>query len=192
MAINQQFDIDEEGNDIPDAQVEEGVVLPDDELAKYTDAGGGIWNDYLVDNRYEKDLHRYMMGMTSPNGFKNASVAFVQLAAPTLLWVADWTASRFGKRPIIPKSDPPTTDWVLLDEQVEPATITALPDGVSAVYTISGIYVYGHKNPNASIIEDVCFPLPPYLEDSFPEGRHMQSSDLQANILCPTESQSSE
>src|ERR1700722_14672416 len=86
----------------PTAQVTIGTVTATDTLSKLVTNTTVIWNDYMVKNRYEGDNHIYMMGITSPNGFQGASVAFAQLASPTLLWIAEWTASCFGQQPVVP------------------------------------------------------------------------------------------
>ncbi len=171
------------------ASVAVGIVRAEDDFARYADDGGpaGIWTDYRVMSRYEKDGHRYMMPMTSPDEFQGASVAFVQLAAPTLLWIVDWTAARFATPPDIPDERAiqgvlvggifiqSSTDWVLLDQHLEPAMITVGPDGVTPLYRISGTYVYGHKKPHARLHQDVNFPYPPWLNKGinrqFPDGK---------------------
>ncbi|MDE2098093.1 MAG: hypothetical protein KGL39_12640 [Patescibacteria group bacterium] len=94
------------GNEgIPSAQVTIRKLGPDDTLGVINDIQSSsieVWTDYHIHNRYEKDKHVYMLPITSPGGFAGQSCAFVQLAAPTLLWIADWTAARMASSPIIP------------------------------------------------------------------------------------------
>jgi len=151
------------------AQVTEGVVTPDDQFAGYVTqpTPQTVFTDYVVNSRFEKDFHRYMLGMTTPTGFVRGTAAFVQLAAPTLLWVVDWTACRTAVMPVIPSTVTYDRNWVLLDEHVEPSMLTLAPDGVTPVYRISGTYVYGHQNPNLLINRNVYYPRPPWMQNRF-------------------------
>lgn len=126
-----------------------------------------IFTDYVINNRFEKDKHIYMMGVSSPTPFQGASVAFCQLASPTLLWIADWTGAKFASMPPIPNSTPTDPNWILLDEHYEPSMVTVGPDGVTPLYRISGTYFYGHRNPSKATIENINFGRPPWLEDVF-------------------------
>lgn len=165
----------------PEAKIDVGPISFDDSSAKYQEVGGdGTFADYHVVNRYEKDRHTYMMGVTSPNGFRGASVAFVQLASPTLVWVADWTACKAGAKPNIPDPTPADGDWVLLDDWWEPHMVTVAPDGVTPIYRISGTYIYGKLNPQSSTIDDISFPRPPWLQDSF--SRNVEQGLLQQGL----------
>lgn len=163
-----------------------GEVSADDSAAKYilpTD-GGFIWTDYEINNRYESDKKIYMMGITSPGGFNGASVAFAQIASPTLLWICDWTASRFNKQPIAPNSASVNTNWILLDEHLEPAMLVVGEDGVTPYYRLSGTYVYGNLNPSAIVANDISFTRPPWLEDVF--SRNMPLELFQSGLMEQT------
>lgn len=147
----------------------------------------GVWESCYISNSYDEDKHIYMMGVTSPYGtnfsfsagagsfstFNLFNTAFVQLTTPTLLWTMQWSAIKQGDRPQIP--DPTTlTDgnWILLSSHIEPEVVETLPDGFTYVYTIRGIYWFGHANPaNAKMF----FPKPPWLADSNPTGRAVTS-----------------
>lgn len=151
--------------------------------AKFIDSGPGddVTTRFLLKNRYEADRHIYMMGVTSPNGFQGAKAAFVQLASKTLLWISDWTLARFNKKPRIP--DPAVLDpnWVLLDEHIEPDGVTVGPDGVNPLYSISGIYVYGCRNPDTNTYGNVVFPRPTWLADVF--VRTINSQDMEQGLI---------
>lgn len=151
------------------AEVVEGVVEADDGNAAFITQPDGqtIYTDYLVTNRYEKDHHVYMMANASPTAYLGGTASFVQLAAPTVLWVCDWTASRTKYPPVIPTPVPYNPDWVLLDEHMEPAMVGLAPDGVTPVYRISGTYVYGRKRPSDQLNLDVNYPRPPWMQDVF-------------------------
>lgn len=138
-----------------------------------------IFVDYQVNSYYDRDKHTYMMGLTSPNGFNGQDAAFVQLAKPTVLWIVDWTASKMGRQPVSPSSTP-SVGWELLDEQLQPTMITVFADGVTPVYRISGTYIYGRRKPAATLNQDISFPLPPWLENSF--DRTMPNQYMQQGI----------
>lgn len=181
------------------SEIRIGPVLPDDTDAKFIEEGlENVYMDYRIQSRYEKDPHVYMMPVSYPTspayGLSTApastplgtttSVSFVQLAAPTLIWLVDWTCSRANKKPDIP--DPRISSefgWVLLDEQYEPYMIAVGADGISPVWRISGTYVYGHNNPSVVTVDDLTFPRPPWLMD-FVE-RNIPRSMLKYNLINP-------
>ena len=140
-----------------------------DDQAKFVkqDNPDSIWADYLIHNRYEKDGHIYMMGNTSPVPFRSKSVSAVQLAHPTLLWISDWTAARFNEPPDLPNPVPINDDWILLDTHFDLGNLTIGADGIIPYYRISGTYIYGHLNPPDNELSVMCFPRPPWVEDSF-------------------------
>ncbi len=137
---------------------------------------------YKIVNKYERDLHRYMMGITSPNGFQDASVAFVQLASPTLLWVAEWVASSIGGKPSIPDMSVRNPDWVLLDEWQIPGMVDVMKNGQTIYYPHAGVYVYGHKNPSSVMINDINYACPPWIEPSA-ITRNVEQQQLNPNMI---------
>lgn len=141
-----------------------GFTPSTDGFAKYRTNTNGITTDYMVHNRFEKDHHRYMAGITSPGGFENSSAAFFQLASPTLLWIAQWTGLTIGAHPKMPHPNQTDANWVLLDEHVEPVMVTVPADGSTPLYRVNGCYVYGHKNPSDLLIRNIGFPIPPWLD----------------------------
>lgn len=180
-------------NDNPNAQ-SETVTAAQIVIGKIGTGGGGgtsqfipspdkksILADYEIFNTYEKDQHKYMMGITSPNGFQGNSVAFVQLAAPTLLWISRWTACQAGSEPPIPDTDVGDSSWILLDEIIEPVMMNCMPDGTNPIYRINGTYVYGNTNPNARTTANTVFPRPPNVKDVF--TRTISASLLTQNLI---------
>lgn len=167
----------------PIAQISIGETSITDDRAQYknTDNAADIYTDYMVYNRYEKDYHRYMMGVTSPGGFQGGTVAFVQLATPTLLWVSEWTACRLNTQPKIPDSTSKDSNWILLDEHIEPVMLGLAADGVTALYRINGTFVYGHRNPARALINNITYARPPWMEDSF--TRVVPASALEQDII---------
>lgn len=150
----------------------------DDASYREQDDGPAVFIDYFVTNRYLKTGHLYQMPITSPLGFRGESCAFVQLAAPTLLWAADWTASRAAAVPPIPSpallrqqvihtgqgSQGSAETWFLLYEFLEPTNSTLAADGQTPVYRVSGTYVFGCLNPSDLLIDSAVIPLPPHYE----------------------------
>ena len=155
-----------------------------DILGKFVADNKGIFTDWMIYNRYEKDGHIYMMPITSPGGFQGASVAFVQLASPTLLWICDWTASRFGSQPQVPDPTPADPLWVLLDKHHELAPIVVGADGVTPLYRITGPYIYGHRVPAANMLDNMNYPKAPWLDDSIP--RTIDKTTLTKNLIDVT------
>ena len=154
-----------------------------DTEAKFIDSGQGddISTRFLIKNRYEADHHIYMMGITSPLGFNGVGAAFVQLATKTLLWISDWTLARLNKKPRIPNPAVLDPNWVLLDELPETDAVTVGPDGVTPLYSISGIYVYGCRNPAANTYNNVTFPRPAWLADVF--VRTIDTQDMEIGLI---------
>ena len=162
-----------------------GNNLPVEQGASYIEESQGFGHpDYMIVNRFEKDHHTYQIGVASPGGFQGNSVAFVKVASSTLTWICDWTTSRVGAQPIIP--DPTSLDpnWILLDEVYQPVMITVMPDGNTPVYRISGTYIYGLKNPNATTIRNAYFGRPPWLENTF--DRTVPTTSLQQGLSSIT------
>jgi len=160
-------------------------IPPDDQNAKFIlPSKEGVYVDYKVRNHYDGDLHRYMMGITSPEGFQGKSVAFCQLTAPTLLWVSRWTACRFGYPPDIPDPESKDSNLILLDRNVETGTLTLTPDGITVPYRISGTYVYGCVNPNnTDPFKDITFGVPPFLDATVGVLRQMPDGSIRQGII---------
>lgn len=148
----------EDNRPIPQAVISVGTVTADGFDSQFIGSidQASIFTDYQIFNRYESDRHVYMMPIASPTGFAGGSAAFVQLAAPTLLWIADWTAARTNRKPVIPPpeflADP---NWILLDVMPETAMVNLTADGATPLYRISGCYIYGHRNPSNDVFVHV-------------------------------------
>lgn len=122
---------------------------PQDALYELDEIIDGVFTDYKIIHRIESDGQRFMMPVTSPDGFDGDAVAFVQLAGGTVLWIVDWTAEKVNAQPSLPDPDLGDENVVLLDKHWEPTNLLLKPSGNGAiVYRISGTYVYGLKNPN--------------------------------------------
>jgi hypothetical protein len=146
---------------------------------------GVVYDDYFGENRYEKDSHLYMLGITSPGGFQGASVAFVRLASQTLLWVCEWTAQKTNGIPEIPSPTVSDPNWVLLDDYWSTPYLYYMGDGLSPVYRINGVFFYGHKNPHPQTHKDITFQLPPWA-DKPDQGRIIPDNVLEKGISTPS------
>lgn len=142
----------------------------------------GQITDYEVRSSYYKDGSLYLMGCASPRGFRGVSAALVQLTAPTVLWVADWTAECTGAQPLAPApsllldrelrtlASRGSTTWVLMDEHLEAPQIRLDGDGRTSIYRLSGAYVFAALNPRDDLAEDVRFPQTPFVQDGLPRA----------------------
>lgn len=166
-----------------------GTVNQDDTSGLFKAYSSRIYTDYLIRCKYEKDRKRYMLGLTSPNGFKGKSCAFVQLAAPTLLLIVDWTGASLNEEPEVPDPDSMDSNWVLLDDFWEPNEPVLAADGISPLYRISGTYIYGKANPQSKTYMDVTYPRPPWLLDSI--QRVIPSSLVTGGLVVASNSSSS-
>ena len=171
-----------------------GLITKDDDdglFARPGDTPLDIYDDYIIENRYYKDGATYMLGVTDPGGFFGAAASFVQLAKPTVLWVADWTAARSHHPPEIPSAfgiqrrvleaagvsanddNGGPTDWGLMDQHVGMRHIELAPDGVTPTYRISGVYVFGALNPDENLLKDAYYPRPAWMKrDGRVQRRH--------------------
>ena len=174
------------------------VMSESDAAALFKDTDGtvdtsAVWTDYIVQNRYEDNRRIFMMANTIPGDYSpsllQGKVSFVQIAQPTLLWIADWTAARWKKRPKIPNPTVQDTRWVLLHKIIEPANATLGPNGVDPLYRISGTYIYGHKNPLEDPISLMNFGRPAWMEEATISGveygidRRVTSTMYEDNII---------
>ncbi len=139
--------------------------------------------DFVIKNHYEGDNHLYMMPIASPNGFgsQGDTVAFCQLASPTLLWISDWSACKFLVQPKVPDPYSVGSNWILLDVHLQPDNIQTALDMTTPAYRISGTYVFGCRRPSAKIFNDIRFGRPPWLQDTF--TRTMPLDRLEKSLL---------
>lgn len=128
-----------------------GALNPTGADAQFATQGDlGIWEDWFIRNTYPSDYHRYALPLTSPGGFQGATCAFVQLAAPTSMWVCDWSCeyrTNPGDYPKYPDPRPTDQNIVILDIKLIPDMVLLGADGTSPIYRISGTYVYGYRDP---------------------------------------------
>lgn len=153
-----------------------------DNNAKFSDVGSKFFTDYMVESKYEFDYRRYLMGVTAEQGFAGNSAAIVQLASPTLLLIVNWTAASADEMPSIPNPNLNNQKWILLDQHLEPAPVSSLPDGETAIYRISGVIVLANLNPDMqNPLGDVTFPKMPWIQDGF--ARTLSQSMYDSSIL---------
>lgn len=172
------------GQGNPNTTVVIADVPVDDNDAKVVnpDSDFDIYDSYKINNRYINPQRRHMLGVSSPAGFNGQSAAFVQLAAQTLLWIADWTALKKNNKPKIPDPTPADDNWVLLAKYYTPAMVIPNPaDMTIPLFRISGTYVYGRKNPSAEVLVDTTFPRPPWVQD-ITDWRHPTEEMFEESI----------
>lgn len=170
----------------------------DDSSALYSQSNAqDVVTDFKITYRYEQDYHRYMMGISSPGGFNNMTAAFVQLTAPTLLWIVDWTGLRALKRAMIPDPSVVNPGWLLLDASLEPYMVILAPNGTTPMYRLSGTYIYGRINTGPDFTSNLSkhvYPIAPWIIDQ--EGtngqdgyiaRVIDATDLQSFLLEPAQ-----
>lgn len=170
----------------PELVVNQGSVTYDDNQGQIVDPNSypGVFVDYFFENHYENDKHTYMASQTSATPFNESLVGFVRIGGPTLLWVCEWTACQVGAQPIAPSPVPESTGWVLLDIQPTLAGKSIAEDGISPLYRISGIYVYGNRNPNADVFKDAVFPVYPWVSNK--DGLTMDASNIKQGLIDGT------
>lgn len=158
-------DINDGDMAVPPATITVGEIPPEGSDTGFQTSSPFI--DYFVQNSYEGYEETFQLPIASPKGFQGRTCSFVQVAAPILKWICDWTAkSTNGSPPPAPPMQAADPNWVLLTRELEPAMVEEMADGESAVYRLSGRYVYGHKNPPKAINQVACFARPPWISPS--------------------------
>lgn len=163
---------------VPKVSIVQKEIFPDSPAAYIPETQPrSLFCDYKVVNDYRENPNIYMLPIASPG----QGAAFVQLAQPTLLWIADWTASRTTQKPIIPDPTPADPSWILLHKRLSPFILGLASDGVTPLYRISGVYIYGHLNHGADMSLFVQWPRPPWMENIF--DRFIRANNIGTGIL---------
>lgn len=160
-----------------------------DELGLYNQEDSeSVITDFHIHHHYERDLHIYMMGIASPQGFGGNKASFVQLASPTLLWIADWTGARFLSKPMVPDPTTVSEEWILMDVWMNPAQVVIGQDGTTPLFRLTGTYIFGHQNPGKNFYSDVVFPVAPWFTSTgLASLRAISASDLdKTGLLEPS------
>ena len=103
-----------------------------------------VYERYEVSKTYDFDPNIVPMAVASDAPL--TKTAFVQLACPTKTLLVEWKVScacNVGVTPSIPKSDPLTSNAILLRKKVRPLQVEADSDGTSQVLMLTGEYLYG-------------------------------------------------
>ncbi len=169
----------------PAATINVATVSFDGELPLFKDSPSMV-ADLMIHNHYERDGHRYVAGLTSPEAFNGSKVGIVQVAALVELWVSEWTSSNVGEHPPVPDPTPPS-GWVLLDTNATLVMIGGGPGG-DPVFRIEGTYVYANLNPSDSEItalQSYVYPYAPWLE---PDGvpRTVPATKIFPDLIQPS------
>jgi hypothetical protein len=177
------------GAGIAQVSINESELFPSDYSALIvddaTDDNLAIWTDYQIMNKYEVNYHRWMLGITSPEGFDGGTAAFVQTAAPKLFWMSRWTACRISTAPTIPDPDAITDkNWILLATHYEPFSIRLMNDGITPIYRISGVFVYGYKNFNTkNVLNYMSYGRPAWIDSVVPRNVGVVTTHQGTNII---------
>jgi hypothetical protein len=136
----------------PQATVSIVPVLPDDQNALYNanaltagGALGSVYNEYVIDSRYDYDYHTFQLPVAS--AALNVTTAFVQVAATTARRRIDWSCERVGAIPDLPSPNLTDNNHVLLSVTIIPGHAELMGDGVTLKFKFSGTYIYGLKTP---------------------------------------------
>jgi hypothetical protein len=127
---------------------------------------GGItdtapYDHYEIENEYTEDAGvRQLPGTGS--GASAAHSAFVTVHGGMMQLVCTFACKRQGKPPILPQKEPADSNYVYLGSSLTPAGLEIGADGVSPVYTVSGVYRYGVVDPDTVTYYA---PFPPFLAD---------------------------
>ena len=73
--------------------------------------------------------------------------SFANVANETLKRVCYWTAEKVNVPPMMPNPDLNSDNSVLLEKKFTPTSVDLASDGLSQIFTIKGMYVYGIKDP---------------------------------------------
>jgi hypothetical protein len=77
-----------------------------------------------------------------PAGVAGVPAAIIQVAQPTAMKVVTWTASRIGKKPLVPDPRPTDPNLTLAFAQINVPTQSIDVSGSTRHYAFSGTYVY--------------------------------------------------
>lgn len=104
---------------------------------------GGIYTDYRVASRFENNSSFAVLTEQRAKGLTH----FIPTAAASTRMVVEWTATRVGEPPVIPDSNLQDDNAVLLSTVTYPPCLDDLSeDGVTLLFTFSGVYTYGFKD----------------------------------------------
>lgn len=143
----------------------------------------GVWAEYHIVTKLDRDRHTFMMGITSPLSTGNQA-AFVKLAMDTVIMTVEWDSSSFGEIPWMPDPEQVDPRWILLHDDLSGLPPTIADDGSTPLYTFKGTFWYGLINPSAFTYQDFVIPRYPWLQDVF--LRAIPSTAVQGGIIQET------
>ena len=121
----------------------------------------GIITVYITETDYFWDEHVLQMPVMST---EVATASFANLANETLKRVCYWKAEKANVPPMMPDPDLNGDNSVLLEKKFTPMSIDLAADGVTKIFTLKGMYVYGIKDPTQ---ENMYYGIPPYIDDNY-------------------------
>lgn len=120
-----------------------GIEAAPSDLWSAEQSGSTPYNEYLIDTSYETDSGIRQMPLASNGG--GPSCAFVQIHAEVTRKKVQWTAERIGAAPTCPHWDTGNANEVLLSRKIKPCSTFVMPDSMTQVWRVEGVYVYGLK-----------------------------------------------
>lgn len=123
----------------------------------------GIMTVYIIETDYFWDEHVLQMPVMSTDV---TTASFANLANETLKRVCYWATEKANVPPPMPDPDLNGGNSVLLEKKFTPMSIELGADGVTRVYTLKGMYVYGIKDPTQEIMY---FGVPAYIDEDYNE-----------------------
>ena len=119
--------------------------------------GVGFYEHYTLTSTYRHDSGAVALPSTRPGEPK----AVVRLHNPSMDLVVEFSAARVGGPPAVPDPTEAGPDVVYRRGSVSAGHIELAADGVTPVYTVSGLYEFEVLDPCAV---SITAPVPPYLD----------------------------
>ncbi len=192
-------------NPIPEPTIYSAAEIPDDFLGLYADKDTpGIYTDYQIKNHHWINPNTKQLpiavgpanqGYGSGFGYTLADVpafeglangltaggsVFVQLAAPTVRLISEWTARRTGEKPKLPNPFLKDANVVFLGGLITDEDEDLAGDGVTSQWTIKGRYEYGYRD-NSRVRLNV--PVPPWMDPSVATKSLLTPEDFADDII---------
>lgn len=121
----------------------------------------GVVTVYIIESDYFWDQHVLQMPIMST---EVTACSFANLANQTLKRVCYWSAEKANSAPAMPDPDLNGDNSTLLEKRFTPMSIDLAADGVTKIYTLKGMYVYGINDPDE---ETMYYGIPPYIDDDY-------------------------
>ncbi len=119
-------------------------VLADPLAEEDSSADGRVWTSVELRPRYHKGMGRIPRTEQRLGGLTRV----IQVSAPSVRHVVEWSAERVGAPPEVPPEEHPDPNFTLLDSHWVPGVVDIGADGVTPIFTASGRYEYAVVDPS--------------------------------------------